>query len=126
VPYVLQVDSRFRAKQGLLSPVRAGAGLPSLDEADGRPFVVRAGLTFVEEAINDTTGRAVDSDLILLRLQDATRSASTQPWTELFNFRPTLERMARHFYEFLAESLDGLAYVEVHDTTAGLTVRYQP
>lgn len=88
--------------------------------------MLRVGLTFVEDAIDDTTGRAVDSDVIFLRAQEATRSVSTQPWTALFNFCPSLERMARHFYDTLTESLDGLAYIEIHDTTAGLTVRYQP
>lgn len=126
MPYVVQVDAPFRARQGIPSPVRTGAGLPSLDDGGGRAFVLHAGLTFDEEAIDDSTGRAVDSDVVMLRLCEATRSVSTRPWTALFSFRPSLERMARHFYDTLAESLDGLTYIEIDDTTAGLTVRYQP
>lgn len=124
--YRVQIELGFRAKQGLPSPVRTGAGLPTLDVEDGRPFVLRAGLVFADAAIENSAGRAVDSDRALLVLQDAARRISAEPWTELFTFRPSLERVACHLYGTLLDRLGALVYVEIEDSTAGLTVRYQP
>lgn len=126
VPHDLQVESTFRARQGLVSPARSAAGLPSLDEADGRPFVLRLGLTFTDEAVDNGAGRAVDGDTVRLLVHDMTSSLSAEPWTALFDFRPSLERVTRHVHDTLVTQLESLSYVEIVDATAGLTVRYQP
>lgn len=126
MPYSVQIESPFRARQGLPSPVRSGMGKPSLDADEGRPFVLRVGLIFADAAIDNSAGRAVDSDAVLLVLEEATRSLSAERWTALFDFRPTLERVTRHLYDALIDSLNAVSYLEIEDSTAGLTVRYQP
>lgn len=126
MPYVVHVESSFRARQGLTSTVRSAAGLHSLDEADGRPFVLRVGLVFTDEAVDNDDGRAMDSDIVSLMVQKTARDLSTTPWTTLFDFRPTLERVTRHLYSALAAELPELSHVEIDDLTAGLTVRYEP
>lgn len=126
MPYVVEVESAFRARRGLPSPVRRRAGLPTLDDGDGRPFVLRVGLTFANETVENSSGRAVDSDVAFLSVDRATRSISTRPWTVLFDFRRSLERVARHLFDNLTKSLVELSYVEIQDITAGVTVRYQP
>ena len=88
--------------------------------------MLRDGLAFADAAIENSAGRAIDSDVALLVLQDAARRISAEPWTTLFTFRPSLERVGRHLYETLLDSLSTLSYVEIQDTNAGLTVRYQP
>jgi hypothetical protein len=126
MPYVVQIESSFRARQGLASPTRSDAGLPSLDDAGGRSFVLRVGLEFADEAVDNRAGRALDSDIVSLLVERTTNSLSAEPWTTLFEFRTSLERVSRHVYDTLAVSVQSLSYVEIRDGAAGLTVRYQP
>ena len=49
-----------------------------------------------------------------------------QVWTELFDFRPTFELVARHLYDQLATRIPQLAFVELRDETFEVTTRYVP
>ena len=124
MPHLVQVESALHARQGLRSTVRVAAALPSLDDEAGRPFVLRVGMAFDDQDVAEGAGRAVDSGAVLVTVQEASRRLEAGPWTVLFRFRPTLEAVAHHVFDTLAESIEGLSYVEISDCRAGLTVRY--
>ena len=127
MPFLVEVESEFRAQQGLVSTVRRAEGLPSLDEADGRRcYVLRVGLSFTQEQVDNDLGRGVNSDVVSLVLHEETERLAAQPWTSLFSFRPSLERVARELFDVLQSRLEALEYVELADSAAGLTVRYRP
>lgn len=124
--YLVEVENAFRAQQGLVSSVRSAEGLPSLDGPDGRrAYVLRVGLGFIDEEVGNESGRGVNSDVVSLVLEEETQRLAAQSWTSLFRFRPSLERVARHLHDSLVSRWGSLAYVEIVDTAAGLTVRYQ-
>lgn len=124
--YVVEVQTAFRAQQGLVSSVRAAEGLPSLDDPDGRrEYVLRVGLRFADELVDNELGRAVNSDVVSLMLDEEARRLAGQPWTSLFSFRPSLERVARQIHDSFRPRLEAMTYVEIVDSAEGLTVRYQ-
>jgi hypothetical protein len=44
--FVVEVERRFRATQGLVSPVRAARGLPGIPPGEGVEVAVKAGVAF--------------------------------------------------------------------------------
>ena len=45
-------------------------------------------------------------------------------WTELFDFPPTFELVARHVFDRLSTGIAGLAYVELKDKEFNARTRY--
>ena len=45
-------------------------------------------------------------------------------WTELFDFPPTFELVARHVFDRLSAGIAGLAYVELLDKEFNVRTRY--
>ncbi|WP_306208617.1 hypothetical protein [Actinoplanes sp. RD1] len=120
--YEVEVERVFRARQGLSSPVRAAAGLPSVSEIE---VVLRAGVGFGEGQLTER-GWFVDTDALAARLDEWVRLLSGQPWPALFAFRPTFELVAREIFGRLAPHVPQLAYVELADRTFGSRTRYRP
>ena len=52
------------------------------------------------------------------------RSKSAQRDTELFDFPPTFELVARHVFDRLSPGIAGLAYVELKDKEFNVRTRY--
>ncbi len=123
--YLVEVERRFRAVQGLPSPVRAQRGLSLLAAGDGVEVVVRAGVAFEDEQL---TGRGwfFDTDAAAGELTRCCAELEGRPWTEVFDFRPTFELVARHLHGRLSARLPQLAYVEIKDASFGVTTRYRP
>ncbi|MFI7599956.1 hypothetical protein [Actinoplanes sp. NPDC049681] len=125
MPFVVDVCVPFRARQGLLSPVRAAAGQQRLTPGADVEGVLRAGVGFDDGDLTDR-GWFFDTDALSARLSAWADVLGDRPWTERFPFRPTFELVARHLYEELAPVVPGLAFVELEDRTYGSRTRYLP
>ena len=123
--FVVEVEHRFRAVQGLPSPVRARRGLPLLDPGQGVEVVVTAGVAFADEQLTER-GWLFDTDAAAAELESVCAGLAARPWTEVVPFRPTFELVARHLFGLLAQRLPRLAYVAVRDDDFGVTTRYRP
>ena len=121
--YVVEVEQRFQAVQGLPSPIRAARGLPPI--AGGVTVILRAAVAFEDDQL---TGRGwfFDTDAATQTLEECCARLAGRVWTELFDFRPTFELVAREVFRELAESIPQLAYVELRDDSFGTTTRYRP
>lgn len=123
--FVVEVERRFTAVQGLPSPVRAQRGLHPIPAGEGVEVVLRVGFAFGEDQLTDR-GWFCDTDATAEILDRFCAELSQQPWTRLFAFRPTFELVARHLYRQLAEQISQLVFLELRDDTFGVTTRYTP
>jgi hypothetical protein len=123
--FVIEVEHRFRAVQGLPSPVRIRRGLPPVPPGAGVGVRVTAGIAFDDEQLTER-GWFLDTDAVAEQLQRCCAGLETSTWTELFDFRPTFELVARHLHGLLAERVPALAFVEIRDETFGVNTCYQP
>ena len=121
--YLVEVEHRIRVVQGLPSPVRKGSGLPLIPPGKGVDLVIRAGVTFDDEQLT-ADGWFFDTDAAAADLQEVCAGLDEKPWTELFDFRPTFELVARHLHDRLAPRLPQLDHLEIRDETFGVTTRY--
>jgi hypothetical protein len=121
--FVVEVERRFRAVQGLPSPVRARRGLPGIPPGEGVEVVVRAGVEFAEEQLT-TRGWFFDTDAATEELERCCADLEGPAWTAVFAFRPTFELVARELYARLSARLPQLAFVEIQDLTYGVNTRY--
>ncbi|WP_307873151.1 6-carboxytetrahydropterin synthase [Paractinoplanes ovalisporus] len=123
--YLVEVEHRFRAVQGLPSPVRAERGLSRLASGEGVEVIVRVAVAFEDEQLTPR-GWFFDTDAAAAELAECCAELEGRPWTEVFEFRPTFELVARHLHARLAARLPQLAYVEIRDVDFGVTTRYVP
>ena len=123
--FVVEVEHRFRAVQGLPSPVRARAGLPLLAPGAGVDVVARVGVAFEDGQLTER-GWYFDTDAAAADLERCCAELSERPWAEVFPFRPTFELVARHLHGRLAGRLPQIAFVELHDLSFGVRTRYLP
>ena len=123
--FVVEVERAFRAVQGLRSPVRARRGLSLISPAKGIDVVLRVGIAFGDDQLTDE-GRFFDSDVVAERVQACCDDLAERTWTELFDFPPTFELVARHVFERLSSGIAGLAYVEFRDKEFNVRTRYLP
>ncbi|GID27249.1 hypothetical protein [Paractinoplanes brasiliensis] len=123
--YLVEVDHRFQAVQGLPSPLRAQRGQSLLAPGEGVEVVVRAGVTFADDQLTDR-GWFFDTDAAAADLEACCADLAARPWTDIFAFRPTFELVTRHLHSCLAERVPQLAYTEIRDVTFGVTTRYTP
>ena len=121
--FLVEIEHRFRAVQGLPSPVRARRRLSLLAAGEGVEVVVRAGVVFDDEQLTER-GWFFDTDAASAELESCCADLEGRPWTEVFDFRPTFELVARHLHGRLAPRLPQLAYVEIRDVDFGVTTRY--
>lgn len=117
------VTATFKANQGLKSPVRNDAGLPQAAPAEGFDTVLRVGITFDDSQLNDR-GWFVDTDAVELEVDAWAARLASDKWTNLFDFRPTYEQVARLSYETLRQKIPQLAYVELDNQTLDVKTRY--
>ncbi|MEV4352733.1 hypothetical protein AB0J83_50440 [Actinoplanes sp. NPDC049596] len=120
--FLVEVEHRFHAVQGLRSPIRADRGLPPVRGVD---VVVTAGIAFDDDQLT-ARGWFFDTDAASLTLQRVCAPLASRPWTELYAFRPTFELVARHLHAELAEELPQLAFLKIRDETFGVTTTYRP
>jgi 6-pyruvoyltetrahydropterin/6-carboxytetrahydropterin synthase len=123
VSFVVEVDCRVRARPGLSSPVRARNGRSLLAPGAAIDITVTVGVAFQDDQL-DHLGRYFDTDAAAEQLDRACADLSGRPWTELFDFRPTFELVARHLFDRLAPHLPQLAFVQLHDESFGSRTRY--
>jgi 6-pyruvoyltetrahydropterin/6-carboxytetrahydropterin synthase len=124
VAFVVDVERRFKAVQGLPSPIRAGRRLPPI-RPGGVSAVLRIGVTFDDSQLTER-GWFFDTDAVVEVVQECCDDLERRAWSGLFDFRPTFELVARHLYHKLSERIAQLAYVELRDETFGVTTRYSP
>ena len=121
--FEVTVEHAFRARQGLPSPVRAARGLAPVPPGEGVDVVVRAGVVFGDEQLT-ARGWFFDTDAAAAELEHGCADLAGRVWTEVFDFRPTFELVARELYQRLVERLPQLAFVEIEDRTFGVRTRY--
>jgi hypothetical protein len=123
VAFVVEVEQAFRAVQGLPSPIRTARGFRPLDTGQGVDVLLTAGIAFDDDQLTER-GWFFDTDVAAQTLEICCARLSARPWTELFDFRPTFEMVARRLFQELSASFDQLAFVELRDVTFGTTTRY--
>jgi hypothetical protein len=123
--FVVEVDHRFRAEQGLPSPIRARNSRPRIEPGTGVDLVVTAGVAFEDDQLTER-GWFFDTDAAAEQLERACADLATHTWTDLFDFRPTFELAARHLFQRLAPAMPQLVFVELHDESFGSRTRYRP
>lgn len=121
--FVVEVERAFRAVQGLRSPVRARRGLSLISPAKGIDVVLRVGIEFSDDQLTDE-GRFFDTDVVAEHIQSCCDDLAERTWTELFDFPPTFELVARHVFDRLSGGIAGLAYVELRDKEFNVRTRY--
>ncbi len=122
MPFEVTVEHAFRARQGLPGPVRAEQGLPPAGAVD---VVVRAGVGFHDEQLT-ARGWFFDTDAAAAELRQCCAGLDGPLWTEVFDFRPTFELVARELFHRLAPRLPQLTFVEIEDRTFGTRTYYLP
>jgi hypothetical protein len=123
--YVVEVERHFRVRQGLPSPVRTANGRPRIEAATGVDLTVTAGVAFEDDQLT-ARGWFFDTDAAADELDHACADLAVQRWTDLFDFRPTFELVARHVFDRLAPRMPQLAFVELYDESFGSRTRYRP
>jgi 6-pyruvoyl tetrahydropterin synthase-like protein len=123
--FVVEVDRRFQVRPGLASPVRARSGHPLLEAGAAVELTVTVGVAFEDDQL-DHLGRYFDTDAAADQVDRACADLAAHTWTELFDFRPTFELVARHLFERLAPGIPQLTFVQLHDETFGSRTRYRP
>ena len=123
--FVVEVRHRIRVVQGLPSPVRERRGLPPMAPGAGVDLAVTAGVAFADDQLTER-GWFFDTDAAAEQLERHCAHLEARAWTDLFDFRPTFELVARHLFRHLAPSIPQLAFVELHDETFGTRTRYLP
>ncbi|MDB5178316.1 MAG: hypothetical protein JWN01_259 [Patescibacteria group bacterium] len=122
--YVVTLRKEFKALQGLKSPIRDAKKLAPLQPVDGYSITLTAAIRFDDDQMGER-GWFVDTDSLDDILAATASHLSSQKWTELFEFRPTFEQVARWTYQKLAPQITQLAYIELDNKTLGATVRYE-
>lgn len=123
--YVVEVERQFKAIQGLPSPVRAARGLPPIPAGERISAVLKIGVAFDDGQLTER-GWFFDTDAVAEIVRECCDNLERRAWTELFDFRPTFELVARHVYQQLSDRIEQLAFVELRDETFGVTTRYSP
>jgi hypothetical protein len=123
--FVVEVDRHLRIRQGLSSPVRARHGRPLLEPGAAVDLTVTVGVAFEDDQL-DHLGRYFDTDAAAEHLDQACADLAAHVWTDLFDFRPTYELVARHLFGRLASEIPQLAFVRLHDETFGSRTCYRP
>ncbi|HSX00890.1 MAG TPA: HD domain-containing protein, partial [Candidatus Saccharimonas sp.] len=106
---------------GLASPVRAADGQLPLPAGSTFEVMLRVGLG---DSRLSARGWFVDTDAAERPVQALAQHLASAAWTELFDFRPTFELVAKWTYDRLASDLPQLQYVELENRTIGVTTRY--
>lgn len=122
--FILEVEKTFKALQGLKSPVRNGQDLPTLYPKDGFDVIMKVGVTFNDDQLNER-GWFVDSDKLEEHVENLITQLSGVVWTELFEFRPTFERVASWSFDQLAPVVHQLTYISFYNQTLGVTTTYR-
>jgi 6-pyruvoyltetrahydropterin/6-carboxytetrahydropterin synthase len=117
--FVVEVDRRLRIRQGLPT-----SGKVKLAPGAAVDLTVTVGVAF-EDAQLDRLGRYFDTDAAADLVDRVCGDLGSRTWTELFDFRPTFELVARHLFERLAPEIPQLAFVELRDETFGSRTRYK-
>jgi 6-pyruvoyltetrahydropterin/6-carboxytetrahydropterin synthase len=118
VAFTVEVQRRFRARQGLKGAVRS-----VLASGSDVPVVLKIGVTFEDSQLT-ADGWFFDTDLVGDLLEKCCAELSGAPWTALFPFRPTFELVARHLYQRLSSQIRQLTFVELRDESFGTITRY--
>lgn len=121
--YSLEITKKFKARQGLKSPVLAAKGLAPSAPADGFDVILRVGIVFEEGQLTER-GWFVDTDAAETMMQEVRDHLASDTWTNLFDFRPTFELVARWAYGELKLKIGQLSYVELDNVTLGVNTRY--
>lgn len=122
--YQVTISKKLRVRQGLDSPVRATAGLTSLVPDEGFEITLFAAIRFKTSQINER-GWFVDTDAVEKTVTAWVEYLSSDKWTNLFEFRPTFEKVAEISYQKLSGEIPQLFYIELDNRTINVKTRYE-
>ncbi|MGX1810913.1 6-carboxytetrahydropterin synthase [Nocardia sp. NPDC055321] len=120
--FTVEMRRRFRARQGLASPVWQASARPPITDAS---VVMSVGFGFTEAHL-DREGRFVDTDALERHLDTYAEHLASATWTKLFDRRPTYEYVCLWLYRELAQHIPRILYVSLDNETAGVTTTYRP
>ncbi|GAA4594905.1 6-pyruvoyltetrahydropterin/6-carboxytetrahydropterin synthase [Actinoplanes octamycinicus] len=118
--FTVEVERRFRARQGLTAAVRS-----VLTPGEPVPVLLRIGVDFEDAQLSDR-GWFFDTDVAGDLLDKYCAELAGTTWTTLFPFRPTFELVARDLYDRLSPQIPQLTFVELRDEAFGTVTRYRP
>ena len=118
--YVIAIEKRCQVRQGLASPVRGKQGATPVVQFD---VVVRAGVAFDESQLTGQ-GWFVDTDAAEMAVAEVALHLASAKWTELFDFRPTFELVARWAFRHLEPRIPQVAFVELNNITLNVCTCY--
>lgn len=121
--YTVKVQKKFKALQGLESPIRHAKGLPALQPVDGYDTALHITIAFDESQLGKR-GWFVDTDGLDDAINAITGHLSSAKWTDLFDFRPTFELVARWVYQELEPKVPQLISIELENQTIGTMTKY--
>ena len=121
--FIVEITKSFQASQGLNSPVRASKGLSSLVPKEGFAVVIRAGIEFSNDQLNER-GWFVDTDAVEDAVAECAAFLGSDKWTSLFDFRPTFELVSKWSFDKLNADIVQLRYIELENKTIGVRTRY--
>lgn len=122
--YYVEISQSFSARQGLKSPVRKADGLPALITESGFDIRMSIGISFADDQLT-SRGWFVDTDAVEKQVKQCVDYLASDTWTQLFDFRPTFELVAKWVYEELSKTIPQLQYVELENTTIAVKTQYQ-
>jgi hypothetical protein len=120
--YHLEISQVFQANQGLKSPVRAAEGLQPLTTSF--TVMINVGINFSDDQLT-SRGWFVDTDAVERQLAHCADYLASDAWTQLFEFRPTFELVAKWTYDRLSKDIPQLQYVELDNKTIAVKTRYE-
>jgi len=123
VAYKVVLEKKFKARQGLKSPIRNAQSLPSLQPPDGYDLSLRVGIAFADRQLGER-GWFIDTDSVESELDKIAAHLAAGTWTDLFDFRPTFEHVTRWAHQQLQPLIPQLDYVEIHNRTLGVSTKY--
>jgi 6-pyruvoyltetrahydropterin/6-carboxytetrahydropterin synthase len=121
--YTVTITRKFKAVQGLKSPIRQAKGQAPLQPTDGYDITLHVSVTFAESQLNDR-GWFIDTDSLDDIIDALCTRLSSAKWTELFEFRPTFELVARWIFQQLAPQIPQLTQIMIENHTLGASTTY--
>ena len=122
--YQVVISKALHARQGLKSPLRAIDGLASLVPKEGFRVTLSVAIEFRDSQVNER-GWFVDTDAAEKTVASWAEYLGSDKWTNLFEFRPTFEKVAEASYQKLRKEIPQLSYVELDNQTINVKTRYK-
>lgn len=124
--YVVEVSKNVTIKQGLNAKIKpASKSTAKAKSIDSFDITLRVGVAFADKQLKKK-GWFVDSDEFGIKVGAQAIHLASAAWTDLFDFIPTFENVAKWVCDQLKAETKQLEYVEIENKTLGVVTQYIP